>query len=482
MESLRNFGHIGSVVILDPETSRGRLTIEDVRSLVESRLHLLPPFRRRVVEVPFGLDQPYWAEDSEFDLDFHVRHIALPPPGTDQQLADQVTRIAARHLDRTRPLWELYLIEGLEGGRVALQSKIHHAAIDGVSGAEVLTTLLDLEPDPPPTPPPEQAWQPDEIPSDMELVRRGFRTLSSQPLKLVRLELQILAELRERGISGLRANARAFGLPDPAALPVVGRLFGSVDEGRTWRSVLSTPTIQAPRTSFNRAISSHRRWAFGSISLDDVKLVKNAAGVTVNDVVMTLCGAALRRWLIDHDELPEAPLLAMVPVSVRTEAQRGALGNQVSAMIASLATNEADPRRRLEAAHAGMAIAKEQHRAIPAELLQDFTQFAAPAVAARAARLLAQFRILESVLLPFNVVISNIPGPSFPLYFAGAKMLASFPVSTIADGIGINVTVMSYQGHLDFGLIADRQLVPDVANLVGYLADALDELKAAYLP
>lgn len=480
MESHRNYGHIGSVAIFDPVTESGRLTIDDVRAHVASRLDLLPPFRRRVVEVPFGLDHPYWIEDPDFDLDFHVRHIALPAPGDDRQLAEQVTRIAARHLDRHRPLWELYLIEGLEGGRVALQSKIHHAAIDGVSGAEVLATLLDLDPKPTELAEAESNWEPDEVPSGSDLLIRGAKGLAAQPLKLLAFQVNLAAELRRRGLSGLRENARVFGLPDPAGLPVLGWLFGAADEERPWNDVMSAPTMQAPRTSFNRAITPHRRWAFGSLPLEEVKAVKNKAGVTVNDVVMTLCGTALRRWLVDHGELPLEPLLAMVPVSVRTESQRGSLGNQVSAMIALLATNEEDPRRRLEMSHDAMRVAKEQHQAIPAALLQDFSEFAAPAVAARAARLLAGLRVVDRMLLPFNVIISNIPGPPFPLYFAGARMLATYPVSTISDGIGLNITVMSYEGHLDFGIIADRSLVPDVADLIGHLGEALEELTKAY--
>ena len=478
MESATNYGHVGSVSVLDPTTVEGGLTFERVRDLVESRLHLLPPLRRRVVGVPFGMDHPLWVEDPDFDLDFHVRNLALPAPGDDHQLAEQVTRIAARHLDRARPLWELYLIEGLADGHVAIQIKIHHAAIDGVSGAELQGLLLDIEADAPPAPPPATPWRADRVPSERERFARGALSLILQPMKLLKFEADVARELQRRGLSGLRSDVTVFGLPDPARLPLVGRLFGDAAD-QPWRDVLSAPARAAPRTSFNRKVSAHRRWVFATLSLDDVKAVKNAAGVTVNDVVMAICAGALRRWLIDHEELPAEPLLAMVPVSVRTEAERGSFGNQVSAMIATLPTDEADAGARLARTNDAMRIAKEQHRAIPAELLQDFSQFATPAIAARAARLAAQLRLADRLLLPFNVVISNVPGPPFPLYFAGARLLAAYPVSTIADGVGLNITVMSYQKNLDVGLIADRDLVPDLWTLMGYFEEELGELQRA---
>ena len=269
MESATNYGHVGSVSVLDPTTVEGGLTFERVRDLVESRLHLLPPLRRRVVEVPFGMDHPLWVEDPDFDLDFHVRNLALPAPGDDHQLAEQVTRIAARHLDRARPLWELYLIEGLADGHVAIQIKIHHAAIDGVSGAELQGLLLDIEADAPPAPPPATPWRADRVPSERERFARGALSLILQPMKLLKFEADVARELQRRGLSGLRSDVTVFGLPDPARLPLVGRLFGDAAD-QPWRDVLSAPARAAPRTSFNRKVSAHRRWVFATLSLDDV--------------------------------------------------------------------------------------------------------------------------------------------------------------------------------------------------------------------
>jgi WS/DGAT/MGAT family acyltransferase len=243
--------------------------------------------------------------------------------------------------------------------------------------------------------------------------------------------------------------------------------------------LLAGPPLVAPRTSFNRPITPHRRWAFGSASLDDVKAVKTAFGVTVNDVVMAACAGALRRWLEVHRELPEQPLLAMVPLSVRTPEQQGQYGNRVSAMIAALPTHLPEPVDRLMAVHDAMRAAKEQHQAIGAETLQDVTQFTVPALATRAARVAAQMRVMDYVNPPYNVVISNVPGPRTPLYLAGATVLGYYPVSVVADGLGLNMTVQSYLDHLDFGLVSDRELVPDLWDLLGYLQDAITELHDA---
>jgi WS/DGAT/MGAT family acyltransferase len=243
--------------------------------------------------------------------------------------------------------------------------------------------------------------------------------------------------------------------------------------------MLPSAPLRAPHTPFNKSITGHRRWAFRDIDLADVKKLKNAAGVTVNDVVMALCAGALRRWLEDHSALPEEPLVAAVPVSIRTEGQK--LGNRVSTMLAPLPTNVADPAERMKLSHEAMLGAKEQHGALPADLLGDVTQFAAPALAGQAARLAARMRLVERIS-PFNLIISNVPGPNVPLYYAGAKLVAYYPLSAIADGQGLNITVMSYGGKMFFGLISDRDLVPDLDVMAGYLVDELQALLASVTP
>jgi WS/DGAT/MGAT family acyltransferase len=469
METGATLGHVCGVALLDPQTPEGRLTFDTVRAVVEQRLHLLPPLRRRLVEVPLGIDRPYWVEDPHFDLDFHVRELALPAPGTAPQLAEQVARIASRALDRSRPLWELYLVDGVEDGRMAMMVKFHHAAIDGVAGQEIITTLLDSTPDAPP-PTPARPWRSERIPSEAEMYLRGLAGLSLQPLKALDFQRRVLRTLPRSTMFLGRATA-------PAVTGTLGRLLtgGGSPDGQ----VLDAPPLVPPRTSFNRPITPHRRWAYGSAPLSAVKQVKNAFGVTVNDVVMAACAGGLRRWLQDHRELPESPLLAMVPLSIRTEQERGTFGNRVSAMIAALPTHLDDPVERLRAAHEAMRAAKEQHRAIGASTLQDAAEFTVPALATRAARVAAQLRLADWVTPPYNVVISNVPGPRTPLYLAGARMLGYFPVSVVTDGLGLNLTVQSYLDSLDVGLVACRELVPDLWDLLGHVVASVDELADA---
>ncbi|HET7530767.1 MAG TPA: wax ester/triacylglycerol synthase family O-acyltransferase [Mycobacteriales bacterium] len=452
METPSVYGHVGSVCVLDPSSAPEPLTIERLVQVIESRLHLIPPFRRRLVTVPFGLDQPYWIEDPDFDIEFHVRELALPAPGDDRQLAEQAARLHARPLDRRRPLWELYLIHGLRDGRVAIYTKVHHAAIDGVSGNDILTALLDLSPEgrPPDDPPP---WECDDPPGAVGMLARSAVALAWQPLRAARFSYGLARSLPALATSPARPH-----------LPVIDRLLG-----RDRNVTLSSTGLRAPATPFNRSIGPHRRWAFRSLPFEPVRMVKNAAGVTVNDVVMALCAGALRRWLAGCDALPASPLIAAVPVSVRTDEQKGTHGNRVSSMIAPLPTNLADPRERLRAAHDAMRAAKDQHGALPADLLADVTQFAMPALAGQAARLSARLRLVERIS-PFNLIVSNVPGPNIPLYYAGARLLAYLPLSAIADGQGLNITVISYGGQMHFGVIGDRDLVPDLEAL----ADALD--------
>jgi diacylglycerol O-acyltransferase / wax synthase len=416
---------------------------------------LVPLLRRRLVDVPLGLDQPYWIEDPDFDIEFHVRELALPSPGSDRQLAEQAARLHARPLDRSRPLWEIYLIYGLQGGRVAIYSKVHHAAIDGVSGNDILAALLDLSPEGRELPEPP-ARRMERQPAAVELLVRSAVSLTRHPFRAARLSVGLL-----RSAPALAAS------PAWPRLPLVDRLLGR-DEG----AILSQPGLRAPPTPFNRSITQHRRWGLCDLPLSEIKRVKNALGITVNDVVMALCAGALRRWLTDHDALPDAPLIAAVPVSVRTEEQKGTHGNRVSTMLAVLPTQLADPRDRLRVVHEAMRAAKEQHDALPANLLADVTQFAMPALAGQAAQMAARLRLVERASL-FNLIISNVPGPNVPLYYAGAELLAYYPLSAIVDGQGLNITAMSYRDTLFFGVIACRELVPDVDRLTAYLEEEL---------
>jgi len=468
-------GHVGSLALFD--ASAAPLTLESIKELIDERIDELDPFRRRLMPVPFGIDRPYWIEDGSFDLDFHVRHIAVPPPGDSDKLGELIGRLHARPLDRSHPLWELYLIEGLEGGLVAQYTKIHHACVDGITGTEVLTTLLDRDPDGRKARAQAVPWSPDRVPKTMEMLTRGLAALATQPRLQVRMQRRLLA-------AGLQTGRRQMG-PTVATMqeamrrtPGLGLL---VPEPPRSEGFLSRPALVAPRLSFNRSISAHRRFAYGSISLDDVKAIKHRHGVTVNDVVMAISAGALRSWLDDRHELPTDPVLAMVPVSVRTDADADTPGNRISAMVAALPTNEAEPMRRLRLAHEAMELAKTDHAALPADILQDFGRFAPPAVAARVARLVARTKLADIANPPFNVVISNIPGPQHPLYCAGARQVASFPVPVIADGAGLNITLSSYDGSIHFGLLACRDAVDDLWSLMRALETSTTELLEASL-
>jgi diacylglycerol O-acyltransferase / wax synthase len=463
VESSTTTGHVGSVLLLDPSTSpHGELTLDHLCELYEQRLHLAPVLRRRLVDVPLALGRPYWADDPDFDLEFHLREIALPGEGTSRQLGEQVARIHARPLDRARPLWEAYLIHNVEGGRLAFYSKIHHAAIDGVSGAEILATILDFSPEPREVEPPPEPWDPAE-PSLADVAVRTVAGVVRHPVTLLRTLPRSLPHVLD--LPGATNFPGVRTVNDLAGL--AGRLVGLTD-GAPARD------LRTPRTPLNRTITAHRRFSFGSLPLDEIKAVKNAFGLTLNDVVMTLTTTALRRWMLDHDGLPNVPIVVAVPVSIRTD-DGGAEGNQVSVMLAEMPTHLADPRARLDFVRESMNAAKRQFEAVPATILQDLSAVLPTALSGLSSR--ALFRLLTAPGLPFNLFVSNVPGPQMPLYVSGARVLGIYPVSAVTDLTGaLNITLFSYDGALDFGLIAAREVVPDVWNLIDYLREALDEL------
>ena len=469
LETPRQAGHVGGLAILDPATRPGgTIACSDIKVLLAERLPLLPPMRWRLVEVPFGLDYPYWLDDQEFDLDFHVRELALVAPGNDEQLAEQVARIFSRPLDRARPLWELYLIHGLESGYTAMLTKIHHALIDGLSGAEILGLLLDLAPEGRelPEPPPREDGH---DPGQLEMLGRGLLGVPRYPLRALRSLPRALPNVEDVPATlGQIPGARTLGR---VAGRVQGALGGSVAPGRE--------KLSTPRTKFNGRVSAHRRFAFGQMSLDEVKEVKNAHGCTVNDVVVSICAGAVRRWLVEHNDLPDEPLVAQIPVSVRTGEEIGTYGNRILLMSAPFYTNEPDPVERLKKTHESMADIKDRHKALPAQLLQDANNFIPPAVFHRAARLTFRLSTSRAARPAWNLVVSNVPGPQFPLYCAGAELKANYPVSVITDGMGLNITVMSYNGSMDFGIVADRDQMPDLWKVMGFLQEELDLLKPA---
>jgi WS/DGAT/MGAT family acyltransferase len=467
LENSRQSGHVAGLAILDPSTTpNGVLDLTDIQDLIARRLPLLPPLRWRLAEVPFGLDYPYWVDDSGFDLDFHVRELALPIPGSDEQLAEQVARITSRPLDRARPLWELYLIHGLRAGHVAMLTKIHHAVIDGISGAEIMGLLLDLGPDGP-SMGEEHGWngQAEQMPGTAELVARAALGLPRYPLRLLGALPRAIPNLQDTPFGTLPGAGIAG-----AVTSRLRRLAGGPPRAR------GTKRFVAPHTSFNGRISPHRRFAFGRLSLTEVKAIKNHHSATVNDVLVSICAGAVRRWLIEHDELPDQPLVAQVPVSVRREEQLGTYGNRILLMSAPLFTNVADPVERLLCTHEFLGDMKERHKALPATLLQDANHFIPPAVFARAAPLTFRHSASSIGHPTWNLVISNVPGAQIPLYCAGARLVANYPVSVITDGMGLNITLMSYLDSIDVGIVADRDQMPDVQRLIDWLRDEAAEL------
>ena len=441
--------HVVATIVFDPSTVPGGYSFDHVREMIRSRLHLAKPLRRKLAATPFNLNHPVWIEDRDFDLDYHVRRIGCPSPGSEEQLSSVVGDIASRPLDRTRPLWEVWIVEGLEHGHVAAVAKMHHSTIDGVSGANFMVNFFDLTPEGSERPDTPDVWEADHRPTEVELIVRGLIARAQRPLQWASV-----VPKTARALAGLAFAKRGKGLGMPAPL-------------------------RAPRTSFNVPITPHRRTAFTHLSLDEVKTVKNAFSTTVNDVVLAIVSGALRKYLESRNELPDRSLIAVVPVSVRTEEEKEQVGsNRVSAMFSSLATDVDDPIDRLRQINRANAGAKEEHKAVGADMLTQWGELAAPITFSLAARVYAGLRLADRHPVVHNLVVSNVPGPRFPLYFAGAKLVGLYPLGPIFDGAGLNITVVSYMDQLYFGLIGCRELI-DPWDVVAQIPEAFMELRKA---
>lgn len=461
-ESATTAAHVAGLAILDPACSRlGALTRECLVGLLRERLHLAPALRLRLATVPFGLDRPYWTEDPDLDVAGHVHEVTLSGPGDDAQLAEHVARIHERHLDRTRPLWEMHLIQGLTGGRVALYAKVHHCAIDGVSGAELLAALLDLTPEPRaverPAPEPRTT-----APGLAGMLAGAVARTVLQPARTLYSLGRMAAELDTMPLTSALPGARQVAA---ATRMIAGRAPEPPEP----------PMLTAPRTPFNGPIGAERRFSYGSIPLADVKRVARSAGASVNDVVMTLCASALRTWLRERDALPDRPLIAAVPVAVRNASAQKVVGNQISVMVTPIPTDLACPRERLRVMAGTMLSAKRRFAGAPTAWLGELSSMLPSAVTALATS--AVFRLASIVLPPINLIVSNVPGPQLPLYLCGARVLAYHPMSVLTDvSGGVNITCFSYDGSLDFGILSCPDRVADVWRLMGHLREAMDEL------
>ena len=441
--------HVGGLTVLDPTGVDG-FGPEGVRTLLAQRLPRAPSFLRRLHEVPLGLDCPVWVDDPDFDLDRHFHVGSVPAPGGRAELAAVVGDLMGRRLDRSRPLWDIWYLEGLAAGRVAVLTRTHHSMADGVSGAGLAAALCDLEPGAPPEDPrTPSAATPEPPPDDIDLVVRGVGQALGAPVRSARLAWQLAGQ----GVALARFALRPGSDPSaPGILP-------------------------APATPFNGRVGPDRAFAHASVPLAVVRDVKQRHGVTVNDVVLALTADALRAYLQGVDALPPAPLVAAVPVSTR-RADDDELGNRVANMMVPLATNVVDPEERLQAIHRATSQAKELTFALQARKSLAVSEVAPPIVS----RFFWPFIStgMEALTLtPSNLIISNIPGPTFPLYMGGARIESIIPVSALLLGMGLNVTVMSYCDVIDFGFVADAAAIPDLWALADGVPRALDRLVAA---
>jgi diacylglycerol O-acyltransferase / wax synthase len=420
---------------------------ELVQTIV-SRLHLVPRYRQRLAFVPFEQGRPVWVDDPHFKAAYHVRHTALPRPGGDDQLKRLAGRVFSQALDRTRPLWELWLVEGLEDGRFALLSKTHHALVDGVSGVDIATVLFDTSPDPAPVAPAEHDWHPQPLPTGTQLLADALLERATVPAEIAR---------------GIRAAFRGpRQVADRAGTALVG--LGAM----AWAGLNA-----APPSPFNVRIGPHRRFAWVTGDLQQFKAIKNALGGTVNDAVLAVVAGALGRYMRLHGhDTDDLVLKAMVPVSVRADIERGALGNKVAAMWAPLPVGITDPVQRMLKIRREMDGIKDSGQAVGAQVLTQLTGFAPPTIMAQAARLQARQRL-------FNIVVTNVPGPQFPLYVLGRELEHIYPMVPLAENTALGIAIMSYNGQLNFGLTADYDALRDVDTLAEELLGSIEELAAA---
>jgi diacylglycerol O-acyltransferase / wax synthase len=428
--------HVASTIVFEgPPPSH-----EEFRNHIASRLHLVPRFRQKLRFVPFSQGRPVWVDDPHLNLDYHVRRSALPAPGSEEQLRNLAARIFSQQLDRTKPLWELWLVEGLEENRFAIVGKSHHALVDGISGVDITTVLFDMEREPSEPPLQMPKWAPRPEPSDLQLLSTALRERVTSPREIVR---GVRATLR-----GPRQVIRGIG--------ATGKMIGA--------------GMAAPSTPFNVEIGPHRRLAFVHTDLEDLKRVKNQHGGTVNDVVLSIVAGALGNYLRarGHDT-EDMELRAMVPVSVRAEEERGALGNRISAMMAPLPVWCEDPVQRLRLVTETMGDLKGSGQAVGAEILTKVADFAPTTIASQAARLQPAQRF-------FNLVVTNVPGPQFPLFVLGRQMEAIYPMVPLARRQALCVGIMSYNGQVNFGLVGDLDAMADLDSFGLDLEGAIEEI------
>jgi diacylglycerol O-acyltransferase / wax synthase len=436
--------HVASVMLFEGTPP----PYEELLDGIERRLSLVPRYRQRIAFVPLGQGRPKWVDDPHLNLRYHVRYTALPSPGSERQLKDLAGRVFSQQLDRDKPLWELWVAEGLEGDRFAVLAKTHHALVDGISGVDIVSVLFDTSPEPAAPPDPGDRWLPRPLPSRAQLLAEALVERATIPAELTR---SVRAVLRgpERLLAGVRDAALGVG-------------------AMAW-----TGLNPAPSTPYNAPIGPHRRFTWVRADLSDVKAIKNELGGTVNDVVVATVAGALGAHLRRRGQKTTGlELKAMVPVSVRTSIERGALGNRVAAMMARLPVWCEEPLARLDIVRDELEGLKSSGQAVGANTLTELAGFAPPTIMDQAARLAARQRF-------FNVVVTNVPGPQFPLYLLGRRMLETFPMVPLARNQGLGIALLSYDGSINFGLVGDYDLLWDLDDLALDVHDSLAELAAA---
>jgi WS/DGAT/MGAT family acyltransferase len=443
-DNLPSHMHVASVTIFDGQPPAYDEFVEGLAG----RLHLVPRYRQKLAFVPWNQGRPRWVDDPRFNISYHVRATALPPPGGEEQLRALAGRVFSQRLDRDKPLWEVWLVEGLEGNRFALLSKTHHSLVDGVSGADLMTVMFDVSREPAVPPAAEPGWQPGPLPTRTELLTEALVERATQPAEIVRTLRSAVRGPRQFA-SGLMEAAGGVG-------------------------ALARGTVRpAPASPYNGDIGPHRRFTWVRVALDDIKAIKNSLGGTVNDVVLATVTGALRRHLHARGvSTQDLTLRAMVPVSVRSDLEQGALGNRVAAIMAPLPVWCENPTVRLDVVQDAMRNLKSSGQAVGAEVLTRIGGFAPPTIMAQATRLGARQRA-------FNLVVTNVPGPQFPLYIQGRELLDVFPMVPLAMNQRLGLALMSYNGAINFGLIGDYDSMPDLEDVAAHLAFALEELAEA---
>jgi diacylglycerol O-acyltransferase / wax synthase len=445
MESPEMPMHVGSLNVMDlPEGYTGEF-FEDAKQRIADRIHLADLFTRKLALMPFDLSNPVWVEDEAVDLDYHVRHVSLPKPGSNRQLQQYVARLHSSLLDRSRPLWECFVIDGLKSGQVAMYTKVHHAGMDGQAGVALAQAIYDMEPTGRVVKPPRPKIRRNQYQLGIaELGGAALRNTALQIVKLFQTAPAMFRALRDTVVPEKDENGkRQWGLPKNF------KIFG-------------------PRTLLNVSVTNQRTFAGRTISLAETKLIGKTLGGSLNDVVMCTTAGAMRRYLADHDDLPAKSLLAAIPVSLRAPGDTSS-NNQVSMLSMPLATDIADPVERLHAIHTASNANKAMMGRVKTAIPTDFPLFGAPWLMSGIAAVVSRSRLINLIPPIANIVISNVPGSPVPVYFAGAKVISYYPVSIVVHSMALNVTVQSYAGRLDYGLIACRRAVPDIVDLGDHL-------------